>query len=43
MSTDAIALGTAAMLGFLHALEVDHMVAVTTNDRRRPTPAAAVR
>ena len=43
MSTDAIALGTAAMLGFLHALEVDHMVAVTTFVSRRPTPAAAVR
>lgn len=43
MSTDAIALGTAAMLGCLHALEVDHMVAVTTFVSRRPTPAAAVR
>ena len=43
MSTDAIALGTAAMLGFLHALEVDHMVAVTAFVSRRPTPAAAAR
>jgi ABC-type nickel/cobalt efflux system permease component RcnA len=43
MSTDAIALGTAAMLGCLHALEVDHMVAVTTFVSRRPTSAAALR
>jgi ABC-type nickel/cobalt efflux system permease component RcnA len=43
MSTDAIALGTAAMLGFLHALEVDHMVAVTTFVSRRPTTSAALR
>ena len=43
MSTDAIALATAAMLGCLHALEVDHMVAVTTFVSRRPTAAAAVR
>jgi ABC-type nickel/cobalt efflux system permease component RcnA len=43
MSTDAIALGTAAMLGFLHALEVDHMVAVTTFVSRRPTRVAALR
>lgn len=42
MSTDPIALATAAMLGCLHALEVDHMVAVTTFVSRRPT-AAAVR
>lgn len=43
MWTDAIALGTAAMLGCLHALEVDHMVAVSTFVSRRPTAAAAVR
>jgi nickel/cobalt transporter (NicO) family protein len=43
MSTEAMALGTAAMLGFLHALEVDHMVAVATFVSRRPTPAAALR
>jgi ABC-type nickel/cobalt efflux system permease component RcnA len=41
MSSDAIALGTAGMLGFLHALEVDHMVAVTTFVSRRPTLASA--
>jgi len=41
MSSDAIALGTAAMLGFLHALEVDHMVAVSTFVSRRPTLVAA--
>ena len=43
MSTDAIALGTAAMLGFLHALEVDHMVAVTTFVSRRPSLRSAAR
>jgi hypothetical protein len=43
MSTDAIAIGTAAMLGFLHALEVDHMVAVTTFVSRRPSLRAAAR
>jgi ABC-type nickel/cobalt efflux system permease component RcnA len=43
MWPDAIALGTAAMLGCLHALEVDHMVAVSTFVSRRPTAAAAVR
>jgi ABC-type nickel/cobalt efflux system permease component RcnA len=43
MSSDAIALGTAAMLGFLHALEVDHMVAVTTFVSRRPSLASAGR
>jgi nickel/cobalt exporter len=43
MTTDAIALGTAAMLGCLHALEVDHMVAVTTFVSRRPTFASAAR
>jgi hypothetical protein len=43
VSTDAIALGTALMLGCLHALEVDHMVAVTTFVSRRPTAAAAIR
>jgi ABC-type nickel/cobalt efflux system permease component RcnA len=41
MSSDAIVLGTAGMLGFLHALEVDHMVAVTTFVSRRPTLASA--
>jgi hypothetical protein len=41
MSSDTIALSTAAMLGFLHALEVDHMLAVTTFVSRRPSAAAA--
>jgi ABC-type nickel/cobalt efflux system permease component RcnA len=43
MSSDTIALGTAAMLGFLHALEVDHMVAVTTFVSRRPSLGSAGR
>jgi hypothetical protein len=43
MSTDAIAIGTAIMLGFLHALEVDHMVAVTTFVSRRPSIHSAAR
>lgn len=43
MSTDTIALGTAAMLGVLHALEVDHMMAVTTFVSRRPSLRAATR
>ena len=43
MSSDLIALTTALMLGCLHALEVDHMVAVTTFVSRRPTTAAALR
>jgi ABC-type nickel/cobalt efflux system permease component RcnA len=43
MPTDAIAIGTAAMLGFLHALEVDHMVAVTTFVSRRPSLRSAAR
>jgi hypothetical protein len=41
MSSDAIALGTAGMLGFLHALEVDHLLAVSTFVSRRPTSRAA--
>ena len=43
MSSDAFTLGTAAMLGFLHALEVDHMVAVTTFVSRRPSLRSAGR
>jgi hypothetical protein len=43
MSSDAIVLATAAMLGSLHALEVDHIVAVTTFVSRRPTASAAAR
>jgi ABC-type nickel/cobalt efflux system permease component RcnA len=41
MASDAIVLGTAGMLGALHALEVDHMLAVTTFVSRRPTLASA--
>jgi len=36
MSAAALALATAAMLGFLHALEVDHMIAVTSFVSTRP-------
>jgi ABC-type nickel/cobalt efflux system permease component RcnA len=34
-------LGTACVLGFLHALEIDHMLAVTTFVTRRPRLAVA--
>jgi ABC-type nickel/cobalt efflux system permease component RcnA len=34
-------LGTACVLGFLHALEIDHMLAVTTFVTRRPKLAVA--
>ena len=40
--TAVLALGTALLIGFIHALEVDHMVAVTAFVSRRPTVAAAV-
>jgi hypothetical protein len=40
--TGLLALGTALVLGFLHALEVDHMVAVTAFVSRRPTVPAAL-
>jgi ABC-type nickel/cobalt efflux system permease component RcnA len=43
MPTDAIALGTAVLLGVLHALEIDHMVAVTTFVSRRPSLRSATR
>ncbi|HEX6617243.1 MAG TPA: hypothetical protein VF046_13145 [Gemmatimonadales bacterium] len=43
MSSDAIVLATATMLGSLHALELDHIVAVTTFVSRRPTASAAAR
>jgi nickel/cobalt transporter (NicO) family protein len=43
MPPELVPLATAAMLGFLHALEVDHMVAVTTFVSRRPTLRAAAR
>lgn len=36
-----IALGTALTLGLLHALELDHMLAVTTFVSRRPAPRTA--
>lgn len=36
-------LATACMLGFVHALEVDHMLAVTTYVSRNPAIAAAAR
>lgn len=41
MTTEWLALGTALMLGLLHALELDHMLAVTTFVSRRPAPGAA--
>lgn len=37
-----LALGTALVLGFLHALEVDHMMALTVFISRRPTVPAAL-
>lgn len=40
--TGLLALGTALVLGFLHALEVDHMVAVSAFVSRRPTVPAAL-
>jgi hypothetical protein len=42
MVTAVLALGTALVIGFVHALEVDHMVAVTAFVSRRPTVPAAV-
>lgn len=41
MSAEWIALGTALTLGLLHALELDHMLAVTTFVSRQPAPRAA--
>lgn len=41
--TDLIALTTACVLGFLHALEVDHMLAVTNFVTRRPALRTAAR
>ncbi len=43
MYAELIPLATALMLGSLHALEIDHMVAVTTFVSRRPTLASAAR
>lgn len=36
-------LGTALLLGFIHALEIDHMMAVTAFVSRKPTLATAFR
>lgn len=41
--TDFVTLVTAAVLGFIHALEVDHMLAVTAFVSRRPGLATAAR
>jgi ABC-type nickel/cobalt efflux system permease component RcnA len=41
--TEFVTLMTACVLGFLHALEVDHMLAVTAFVSRRPTLATAAR
>ena len=41
MPTEWIALGTALTLGLLHALELDHMLAVTTFVSRRPAARTA--
>jgi ABC-type nickel/cobalt efflux system permease component RcnA len=43
MPTALVSLLTALMLGFLHALEVDHMIAVTTFVAGRPRLATAAR
>ena len=39
--SELLPLGTAFLLGFIHALEIDHMMAVTTFVSRRPTLATA--
>src|SRR3954451_12309953 len=39
--SDWLVLGTACMLGALHALEIDHMLAVTTFVSRRPAVRTA--
>jgi ABC-type nickel/cobalt efflux system permease component RcnA len=41
--THLITLATACVLGFIHALEVDHMLAVTAFVSRRPTIGTAAR
>ncbi|HSR14422.1 MAG TPA: hypothetical protein VLL51_01630 [Gemmatimonadales bacterium] len=41
--TDVVTLTTACVLGFIHALEIDHMLAVTAFVSRRPTLAMAAR
>jgi ABC-type nickel/cobalt efflux system permease component RcnA len=43
VTAEIIEVFTALMLGFLHALEVDHMLAVTTFVAGRPSPGAAAR
>jgi high-affinity nickel permease len=43
MITTFLPLMTALMLGFLHALEVDHMIAVTTFVTGRPALGDAAR
>lgn len=43
MGTAGLAFTTALIAGFLHALDVDHMVAVTTFVATRPTFATAIR
>lgn len=43
MSADLLTLATACMLGFLHALEVDHMLAVTAFVSTRPALRVAAR
>jgi len=43
MSSTLIPLATAAVLGFLHALDVDHMLAVTAFVSRKPTLPTAIR
>ncbi len=40
--TELLALGTALVLGFVHALEIDHMVAVTAFVSRRPAVLTAL-
>lgn len=42
VGTEWLALGTAFILGFLHALEIDHIVAVTAFVATRPALAGAV-
>ena len=39
--SELLPLGTAFLLGFIHALEIDHMMAVTTFVSRKPTLATA--
>ena len=41
--TNLVTLATACVLGFIHALEIDHMLAVSAFVSRRPTLATAVR